>query len=46
MPSALPIESRRPRNGHEPVLADEVVASNRLIHEAMLRVLAEPSPTR
>ncbi len=25
MPSALPIESRRPRSGHEPVLADEVV---------------------
>ena len=25
MPSALPIESRRPARGHEPVLADEVV---------------------
>ena len=25
MPSALPLESRRPAGGHEPVLADEVV---------------------
>ena len=25
MPSALPVESRRPARGHEPVLADEVV---------------------
>ena len=24
MPSALPLESRRPARGHEPVLADEV----------------------
>jgi myo-inositol-1(or 4)-monophosphatase len=28
------------------VSADEVVASNGLVHEAMLRVLAQPAPTR